>query len=92
VITKFTEPAVMQSNLLTYLFTPWCRTLRKKLIVTHLVKKILLSLRNPKVHHRVHNIPPLDPILSQPNPVQHIDPYLLKVHLNVILLPTFRSF
>jgi hypothetical protein len=33
---------------------PWCKTLFKKLIVTQLVKKILLSLWNPKVHHRAH--------------------------------------
>jgi hypothetical protein len=35
--------------------------------------------------------PPLDPILSQPNPVRPIDPHLPKVHLNVILPPTPRS-
>jgi hypothetical protein len=35
--------------------------------------------------------PPLDPILSQPNPVRPIDPYFPKVYLNVILPPTPRS-
>jgi hypothetical protein len=35
--------------------------------------------------------PPLDPILSQPNPVRHIDPYIPKVQFNVILPPTPRS-
>jgi hypothetical protein len=70
---------------LTYLLTPWCRILFEKLIVTQLVKKYPSFLRNPKVHHRVHKRPPLDPIPSQTNPVRPIDPYLPKVHLNVIL-------
>jgi hypothetical protein len=48
-------------------------------------------LWNPKVNHRVHESPPLDPILSQLNPVCPIDSYLPKVHLNVILPPTPRS-
>jgi hypothetical protein len=73
------------------LLTPWCRILFEKLIVTQLVKKYSAFLRNPKVHHRVHKSPILDPILSQPNPVRLIDPYLPKVHLDVILLPTPRS-
>jgi hypothetical protein len=74
------------------LLTPWCRILFEKLIVTQLIKNILLSLWNPKVHHRVRKGPPLDPILSQLNPVCHIDLYLPKIQLNVILLPTPRSF
>jgi hypothetical protein len=78
-------------NLLTYLLTPWCRILFKQLIVTQLVKKYPAFLWNPKVHYRVHTSPPLDPILSQLNPVRHIDPYLPKVHFNVILPPTHRS-
>jgi hypothetical protein len=70
------------------LLTPWYRILFEKLIVTQLVKKYPAFLWNPKVHHRVHKSPPLDPILSQLNPVRPIDPYLTKVH---IIPPTSRS-
>jgi hypothetical protein len=83
--------ACLLACLLTYLHIPWCRILFEKLIVTQLVKKYPAFLWNPKVHYRVQTSPPLDPVLSQLNPVHPIDPYLLKVHLNVILPPTPRS-
>jgi hypothetical protein len=41
--------------------------------------------------YRVHKRPPLDPMLSQLNPVRPIDRYLPEVHLKVILPPTPRS-
>jgi hypothetical protein len=54
-------------------------------------QEISCFLWNPKVHHRVHKSPPLDPILSQLNPFRPIDPSLPKVQLNIILPPTRRS-
>jgi hypothetical protein len=77
--------------LLTYILTAWCSILFQKLIVIQLVKKYPAFLWNPKVHYRVHTSPPLDPILSQLNPVLPIDHSLSKVNLNVILPPTPRS-
>jgi hypothetical protein len=81
----------MQFNTdISLLLTPWCRILFEKLIVTQLVKKYPAFLWNPKVHYPVHTSPPLDPILSQLNPVRPIDPYLPKVH-DIGLLRVIKS-
>jgi hypothetical protein len=51
------------------------------------VKNILLSLWNTKVHHRVHKKSPLDPLLSQLNPVLPTDTNLPKVQLMLFSHP-----
>jgi hypothetical protein len=48
-------------------------------------KKNPAFFMNPEGSLPCSQNPPLDPILSQLNPVRSIDPYLPKVHLNVIL-------
>jgi len=69
------------------ILTPWCKIFFERLTVTQLVKEQPAFLWNPKVHYNAHKSLQTDHILSQSNPVLHIDRYLPKVH-NVILPPT----
>jgi hypothetical protein len=45
------------------------------------------TLWNPKDHYRVHNNPPLVPILNEINPVHTISSYLSKTHFLILSRP-----
>jgi hypothetical protein len=76
---------VILPDFLGYLLTPWCRILFEKLIVTQLIKKNPVFFMEPEGSSLYLRSSPLDPILSQLNPVRPIDPYPPKFQLNVIL-------
>jgi hypothetical protein len=48
-------------------------------------------LWNPKVHYRIHKIPPLAPILNQINSVHTTPSCLSKINFNIIHPPTSLS-
>jgi hypothetical protein len=88
--TLCSQGARANTYLLTYLLTyslDGAGSSLKSWQLLSLSKTSLLSWWNPKVHYHIHKSPPPVSILSQPNLVRPIYPFLLKVHLNVILPP-----
>lgn len=63
----------------------------EKLTVAGLLKKFLIFYMERELQCYGHKSPPLDQILSQINPV-HTFIFLLKIHFNIILSLTSRSF
>jgi hypothetical protein len=90
--TDITQRHISKHTQFTYLLTyvrSWA--LPEKLPIVQPVWKFPVTLRNPKVLHRVHKSPPLVPILSQFDPVPTIPSYLSKIHFNIVYPPTSWS-
>jgi hypothetical protein len=49
-------------------------------------QKIPYLLRKPSLNYRYHSNPPLNPLLSDMNPVQILTPHFLKFRLHIILV------
>jgi hypothetical protein len=75
--------------LLTYLLTELSPSWKAANCATP--QELPSILWNPKVHHRVHNSPPLVLILSQIDRVHTIPSYLSKIYFNIVHSPTSWS-
>ena len=70
----------IQTYLLTYLLTPWCRVLLEKLTGFAASQQIPRISQNPKVHYSTHKRPPNVCNMGQPNPV-HTSGQVRKISL-----------
>lgn len=75
-----TEAEIMRQH--GYEVTPQCRGFSDSGSASQETTRLL---QNPNVYHNVQKIPPLDPILSQLNPVHSCTPYFSVMHFNIII-------
>jgi hypothetical protein len=71
---------------------PWSWALLEKSPIVQRTWELPKIVWNPKVHCRVHKIPPPVPILSQINPTYTISLYLPQILFNIIYPLTSWSF
>jgi hypothetical protein len=71
------------------LLIPWSKALLYKPVFSW--SGNYLPFMEPKIHYRVHKTSPLDPILSQMNPIHTFPPYFSKTHSAIISQSTQSS-
>ena len=82
---------MLLTYLLTYLLTPWCRVLLKKLTGFQLVKKVPAFHGTRRFITALTSVPSPISILGPPNPVHIPTSHLLEIHPNIIHPSTPRS-
>jgi hypothetical protein len=69
----------------TFLRTTWSRVFPEKLTWSSASQEPPWILWNPKIHYRIHNIPPPVTVQSQIDPIHALPALFTKIHFNIIL-------